>query len=297
MHPQYARSLSEFGVPRELPRSGGWVLERQITGFPYRDAMGCYPLFACSDWAQLHADLDELGKDLVCLSLVTDPFGSYDCSYLQQCFGDLVVPFKAHYVIDLEKPRSKAVSKHHRYYARKALEKVCVEEHPEPARFLDEWTQLHQVLRDKHNIKGIKAFSRKCFEEQLSMPGMVLLRAQAQGVAVAAMMFVVQGDVAYAHVLGCTEDGYESGALYGILWSALDRFEGQARWCDIMGVPGVVDEGAEGIRQFKRGWSQETRMAYLCGRIFDRTKYDEIVSARGISPGSYFPAYRTGEMD
>lgn len=32
-HPGYAESLSEFGVPRSLPRCGGWLLER---AFPDR---------------------------------------------------------------------------------------------------------------------------------------------------------------------------------------------------------------------------------------------------------------------
>jgi hypothetical protein len=57
MHPNYAHSLREFGEPRELPGSGGWILERIIPGTPYRDAMGCYPLFACNDWSKLANDL------------------------------------------------------------------------------------------------------------------------------------------------------------------------------------------------------------------------------------------------
>src|SRR5436190_23288915 len=92
MHPRYAQSLAEFGSPRHLPRSGGWILEREIPGFPYRDAMGCYPLFACRDWSRLHEDLEELHSDLVTLTLVADPFGDYDLSTLQHCFGDLVSP-------------------------------------------------------------------------------------------------------------------------------------------------------------------------------------------------------------
>jgi hypothetical protein len=43
-HPDCARSLAEHGVPRELPASAGWVLQRPIDGFPYADALGCYPL-------------------------------------------------------------------------------------------------------------------------------------------------------------------------------------------------------------------------------------------------------------
>ena len=56
MHPGHAASLAEFGTPRELPRSGGWLLERAIPGAAARDAMGAYPLFACRDWTSLRAD-------------------------------------------------------------------------------------------------------------------------------------------------------------------------------------------------------------------------------------------------
>src|SRR5229473_8652620 len=93
-HPGYAASLSEFGTPRLLPRSGGWILERRIPGCQERDAMGCYPLFACQHWSQLHADLDEIGSELVSVTLVTDPFGGYQEGLLRQCFPDQVVPFK-----------------------------------------------------------------------------------------------------------------------------------------------------------------------------------------------------------
>ena len=56
-HPLYAASLAEFGEPRELPSSGGWLLERTVPQFPDRDAMGCYPIFAASDWSGLSKDL------------------------------------------------------------------------------------------------------------------------------------------------------------------------------------------------------------------------------------------------
>jgi hypothetical protein len=88
MHPQYARSLAEFGIPRELPKCRGWILQRQIPGFPYYDGMGCYPLFSCQDWAQLFADLQTLSTELISQSVVTDPFGDFDAAYLRECFGD-----------------------------------------------------------------------------------------------------------------------------------------------------------------------------------------------------------------
>lgn len=296
MHPRYAHSLAEFGRPRELPRCGGWLLEREVPGFAARDAMGCYPLFACRDWRALHLDIESLAADLVCVSLVTDPFGDYDEAYLRACFPDVCLPFKEHYVIDLQRPREETVSKHHRYYARRALREVAVDEHPEPGRFLDEWLGLHGHLVRKHDVRGIRAFSRTAFAEQLRTPGIAVLRATRGENAVAAILYFLQDDVAFAHVLGCTEIGYELGALYALLWSGIERFADRARWCDLMGVPGLDERGAAGIRRFKRGFTCETRTAYLCGRILDRDRYAGIVGARRASGSAYFPAYREGEM-
>ena len=133
MHPQYAHSLAEFGLPRELPRSRGWILQRQIPDFSYYDGMGCYPLFACQDWAQLSNDLDQLGRDLIALSIVTDPFGEYDGAYLRRCFQDVVLRFKEHFVVDLSREMKAYVSDHHRRNARRGLKNVSVElcERPE----------------------------------------------------------------------------------------------------------------------------------------------------------------------
>src|SRR3990172_2580834 len=154
-HPAYAESLAEFGVPRELPKCGGWILERGIPGFGYRDGQGCYPLFFCEDWSQLDADLRELGEDLVSVSLVTDPFGEYELSYLEGCF-DVVRPFKEHIVVDCSRPIDSVVSKNHRYQARKALKQVHVERCGDPAQFLDDWVALYDVLRKRHDLRGVQ---------------------------------------------------------------------------------------------------------------------------------------------
>ena len=144
-HPEYAHSLAEFGHPRELPRCGGWILERQIPGFPLKDGMGCYPLFACRDWSKLHEDLNDLEAELISIALVTDPFGDYDLGYLQRCF-DIAKPFKEHFVADLRWPLNEIVSKHHRYYARKAQEHIKVELCTDARNCLEEWVQLYMVL-------------------------------------------------------------------------------------------------------------------------------------------------------
>jgi hypothetical protein len=110
LHPAYAQSLAEFGTPRGLPESGGWILERPIPGTPHHDAMGCYPLFTCQNLPKLYTDLEYIKKDLVSLALVTDPFGEYDEGYLRRCFKYLVIPFKDHFIVDLRRPINDIVS-------------------------------------------------------------------------------------------------------------------------------------------------------------------------------------------
>lgn len=289
-HPLYAKSLAEFGTPRPLPRSGGWILERDIPDTPYRDAMGPYPLFVCRDWMGLEADLEGLGEELVSLTAVTDPFGEYDERLLYRCF-DEVRPFKEHYVTDLYAPR---ISKHHRYYARKALEKVRVEECAEPVRFLDDWTNLYAGLAQRHGLKGIKAFSREAFARQLRVPGIAMLRAVSDEQTVGMHLWYVSGGVAYSHLAASSELGYGLMASYALYRFAVERFAGRVRWLDL-GAGAGAGEASGGLSRFKRGWATGTRTTYLCGRVFDREAYEEL-SRRSRPETAYFPAYRTGEL-
>ena len=289
-HPGYTASLSGFGVPRLLPRSGGQILERDIPATHHCDAMGPYPLFACRDWSGLQEDLDKV-EDLVSLTVVTDPFGGYDERLLRRCF-DTVRPFKEHFVADLTLPAEAIVSKHHRYYARKALEKVRVEECAEPARFLDGWTRLYTGLTTRHGLTGIKAFSREAFARQLRVPGIAMLRAISGEQTVGLHLWYLSGDVAYSHLAASSERGYGLMASYALYRFAVEHFAGRVRWLDLGAGTGAGEESG-GLHRFKKGWSTGTRTAYLCGRVFDRETYE------ALSPGGdtgYFPAYRTGEL-
>lgn len=296
-HPDYAQSLAEFGIPRKLPRTGGRILQREIPGFPDHDAIGCYPLFVCQDWSQLAADLDDIGDELVALSLVTDPFGNFDPSYLQTCFKDVCIPFKHHFVIDLSRSMSTFVSGHHRRYARKARRRLHVQTCQNPALFLDEWLDLYATLIKKHGIKGIQTFSRASFAQQLSVPGLVMFRAAFEETAVGMLLWYVQGDVGYYHLGASSPLGYELRVSFALFWSAIEYFAANGlRWLNLGAGAGVENDGTDGLTRFKQGWSTDTRPAYFCGRIFDKAKYAEIVQAKGISTTSYFPAYRKGEF-
>lgn len=296
LHRDYANSLTEFGSPFELPHSRGWMLKRQIPGFPYCDAIGCYPLFACEHWSRLHIDLEHLGHEFVSVSLVTDPFGNYDVSYLRQCFEAVVIPFKEHFVVDLQCPAYTFVCNHHRRYARRALQQLRIERCEEPTRFINEWMMLYAALVEKHKIEGIPAFSKKAFIKQLRVPGIVAFRAVCEDTIVGMLLWYVQGNVGYYHLGASSDLGYELRASFGLFWFAVDYFAANGlRWLSL-GAGAGVRGSTDGLIRFKRGWSTGTRTVYFCGRIFDQNKYLKIVKAKNIPETEYFPAYRLGEF-
>ncbi len=298
LHPAYAGALAEFGTPRHLPHSGGWILERAIAGRPQRDAMGCYPLFACRDWSRLHLDLLEIGRDLVSLVLVADPFGAYEPDELRHCFPDLVVPFKGHFVIDLAQPLRAFVDAHHQRNARKALQMLAVERCPEPAQFVGEWSKLYANLIVRHGIKGLTAFSTGSFARQMQVPGLSMFCARHEGEIVGMTLWYSHDAVGYYHLGAYSERGYELRASFALFWRALEYFAGAGlRWLDLGAGAGLKDKAADGLSRFKRGWATGTRTAYLCGRIFDAARYAELTSARRGAATDYFPAYRNGEFN
>lgn len=260
--------------------------------------MGCYPIFTCQDWSQLHDDLDNLADALVSVSLVASPFGNYDLEYLKNCFPDQVVPFKEHFVVDLNLPRDSFVHPHHRRNARKALQQLQAETCARPADFLTDWVVLYATLVERHKITGIAAFSEASFRKQLTVPGITAFRAIQDGSTTGMLLWYVQDDVAYYHLGAYSPRGYELRASFALFSHAIDYFAQRGlRWLNL-GAGVGADSGREsGLSRFKEGWATGVRTAYLCGRIFDREKYNKLVKAKHIPPTSYFPAYRVGEFN
>lgn len=297
LHPGYAHSLREFGRPRRLPRSQGWVLERRIPGSSYRDAMGCYPLFVCLDPSRLAEDLAELSEEVIALCLVTDPFSDYRPSHLRRCFNHVVLPYKEHLVVDLSRSPQSFVCRHHLRYSRRACRALSVERCPEPSEHLEDWTRLYENLIRRHQIRGIPAFSGSAFAGQLSLPGTVLLRARYEERTVGMLLWYVQDRVAYYHLGAHSDQGYELRASYALFWFALEYFADLGlQWLDLGAGAGVQNRGQDGLTRFKRGWSTGTRPVYFCGHVFQADKYQEMVERTGSRGRSYFPAYRSHDF-
>lgn len=296
LHPAYAASFEEFGQARELPGCGGWILERAIPGFDDRDAMGCYPLFACQDWSRLQQDLDEIGDDLVCLGLVTDPFGNYDEADLRRCFSDVAYPFKDHYIIDYKIWKDRTYDIDTRREIRNAFKNLEVEICSDPHLYLEEWIRLYKLLVERYKINSLRAFSRLSFTRQFDTPGLLMYRAYHQDQTVGIALAYIQGDGAFLHLIGVDEAGYKLGASYALYSTAIEHLAGVARWLDLGGTPGVAEGQRDGLKYFKMHWATGMRPTYFCGRIFNPRRYSAIADARGLVGEKYFPSYRYGEF-
>lgn len=296
LHPGYAASLAEFGTPRHLPESDGWIVERRIADGPDRDAMGPYPLFACRDWSKLHRDLDAIGDALVSLVLVTDPFGNFTIANLERSFPDRLIRFKDHFIADLSVPLDDFVHSHRRN-VRKALKAVSVERFEDPARLHREWCALYARLIARHSIRGISAFSSDAFLRQLEVPGLSMFCARHDGEVVGIALWYEQAGNAYYHLAAYSERGYELRASFAMFWRAFEYFAATGvRMLDLGAGAGADNLAEDGLTRFKRGWSTGTLPTYLGCRIFDSLRYKRLAEPQNALTSGYFPAYRAGEF-
>jgi hypothetical protein len=275
-----------------LSVSGGWILQRPIPGTTSCDAMGCYPLFCCTDWNGLRQDLDSLGS-LVSVVLVADPLGAHSPALLRATF-DHVKPFKDHFVVETGRPLTDFVSTSHRAHAMRALTRVTVDVCPDPVASIDDWDRLYGALVARHAIGGARRFSRSALLRQLAIPGLVMFRATAGGRTVGLDLWYRQGDCAQGHLAAFDEAGYELRASYATKWRAIEYFGDKVRWINLGG--GNSTDGRDGLSDFKRGWSTGTKTAWLCGRVLQPAIYDQMARNCGGVLDAYFPAYRSGEL-
>ncbi len=287
---EYARSLSFAGTPVELPRSGGWLIRRAIQGSPLQDAMGVYPYLCCSRWDELREDFDALRKDMVVVSAVTDPLGNYDSDLLARSF-DRIRPHKPHYVIDTSVPLADLVTRSHRRTARRAIGNVSVSVADDPVSYGADWVRLYDVLCHRHGIEGLRRFNPESLRRQLSVPGMVMFRAEAAGHTIGLDLWYVTDGCAHGHLAAFDEQGYRLRASYATKLFLIEYFHSRVAWINL----GATPTEDNGLATFKRGWATGVRMSWLCGMVFDDAGYRSLIQPSGKDDGSFFPAYRRNE--
>jgi hypothetical protein len=157
---------------------------------------------------------------------------------------------------------------------------------------------LYENLIERHNIRGISAFSSKSFEIQLQIPGMIIVIGKLGDQVIGANLIIIQDKVAYWHLAAFSSVGYKIMASYGIFWNSLKYLgDNGVRLYDMGAGAGTMVDAEDGLAKFKANWSNDERLVYLCGRIFDRQKYESICQQKQITNVNYFPAYRSGEFN
>ncbi|MCP4573528.1 MAG: GNAT family N-acetyltransferase [bacterium] len=278
-----------------MPRSQGWVLERPIPGRPgWRDAVGCYPLFACGEQSRLGEDLAELRTNgLVSLVLTTDPMTGPAGLDLERWFGAVARPWKDHYLVDMSVPLETAASKHHLRNARRFGRHAELTVVEDPSSLLDQWCRLYGELVARHRITGMARFSRDAFARQLALPGTVALTATAAGeeIPCAIQIWYTDGHRAWHHLSGYDRTGYRwGGASYALVAAALEHLRKLGvRETNLGSGAGLEHDPDDGLSRFKGGWSTHAKSSWLCGAVLDPVRYAELGDNRS---SSYFPFYR-----
>lgn len=289
--PLYAESLGEFGEVRHLSGCEGQVLLRKIQGHSLLDAMGPYPLFCCRHWDKLTGDLDVLADEAVSIVLVLDTFGSFNCDDFKSYF-DVFYPYKTHYILEYRENWQLELSKSHRKYAVKSMKCLDVKVIEKPADYLDDWCGLYDKLIQKHSIQGISRFSRNSFLKQLSIPGCILFLVTYNEIVVGGKIYFIHNDCAYDHLSACSEEGYPLRAAYAANWFSLLYLENKVKYIDLGGGSGLQNGEAIGLEQFKKGWSNTTRDAYLAGKILQKENYEFLTKNFVNDHINFFPLYR-----
>jgi hypothetical protein len=286
----YVESLAEFGVPRRLGRSGGWLLERQIPNTRYRDLSGPYPLFSCADWSTIPADLADLPGAPVSVVVVVDPLTRPSEGELSRAFPHLTEPFKQHLIRDFGRPAP--LPSHHRRHLRRASSSVDVELCADPVEHLDDWVGLYSRTLARPSVTNMAAFSRAAFAKQLRLPNLIAVRAVQSGTTVSMALWLMQGENAYYHLGASSDRGYSVSASYAVFAASLQELEKRgARFVNLGGAAGNAGP-EDGLHRFKSGWTNASMPAYLCGRILDPPAYSEL-SERITNSTGWFPAYRS----
>lgn len=294
---EYAESFVHQGEAVSLRHSNSYIIKRQIKNTGLSDAMGCYPFFCCGDWTALKQDFEASDNGLVSISLVTDPFGDFNPDELKNLFPDKFIDFKKHFVVDLEKDWRSGIKGYHLRNIKKASSELNVEHKSNPHEWLADWCGLYRNLVERHEIKGVAEFSCESFARQFNVPGLEAFRAVLNGNTVGMSLWMLQGEFCYYHLGAYSETGYDKCASYTIFDAVLNHYSSKGvRLIGLGAGAGAGGDGNDGLTRFKKGWSNDTRRVYFCGKILDSQKYKRITEFNVAADTTYFPAYRAGEF-
>jgi len=286
----YVAALGQEARP--FGRTGGHLCLRPIGATGLSDLAGPYPLLSCADWGALGAAVEGLAAEgpggAVSLVLVTDPACPLGEAALSRIFP-VCRRLHEHWLIDLSRPLSP--SRHHRRKLRGG-EGLRIEARPARAGDGAAFAALYAHLVARRQIADVRAFSRQSLIAQAELPGAHLVLAYLAEKIIGADLYYFYQKRSYAHLSAYAPEGYARAVSYPMMAAAATYFTGMAEVIDLGGAP--PGAAGEGMAHFKRGWTDLTAPAFLCGRVLDPAAYARL--APGAAQGGWFPAYREGEF-
>lgn len=286
----YAAALSHWGQPLHVPVWRTSVMTRTIEQ-GYQDAAGTYPLAILPVDADIQGGLNFLrDQGLISVVLVLDDVHRPNLNDLKKHF-DIVRPFKTHYTNDPQNG-SFSYDSHHRYELRQAL-KVVRAEQMDLKTHLPAWIDLYKTLVLRHGLKGLHDFPARHFETLAELENITTFGAWLDDKLVSCHIWAHHNGYAISHLAASSDKGYKSRAAYAVNDLALQHFS-TGKLLNFGGGAGHTESATDGLAKFKKGFSNRTANAYICGAILDQKRYDELLKKRGLDQKQtdFFPAYR-----
>lgn len=251
------------------------------------DAAGAYPLASPQGAfriSELRKELRDLG--LVTLTWVQDPFEDLPETADEL---DLNIAYKTHFIVDREMGPVDYPGLHQRNIKR-AL-KLCEVREIDLLDHLDPWCRLYENLIARHSLGDTHAFDPDYFRGLATIKGVRTLGAFRDGELVSGHIWVCASDRVYSHLAASSAEGYRTGAAFGVNATALDIFDAY-RFVSFGGVPD--GEAGDGLRRFKSGFTNSSKMVRLCGVVGDHKLYQALNTQAGVlsDEADYFPPYR-----
>ncbi len=295
---KYIESISETVPPLSLSRSNGWLVPKIIPGSNEIDLSATNPFIICQNPDSLIHDFESLSDKYVALTVITNPIYEISKEIWSSYFKDLFVPFKSHYLVEIEKYQfERTVSQHHRYYSRKALKEAAITLAEKPIDYLDDFYYLYQQLLVRHDVCASNALSKKMLAQQFNVPGVKMFVARDDYGIQAISVWMQTQDVAFYHLAVSSETGYKKSFAYGTMKTAIDHFFGEGtRMLGLGGGNSIRTKNKiavnSGLQSFKAGWATLSTDVFLCGRILNPEIYNALTKSAVKTDSQFFPLYR-----
>lgn len=293
----YAKSLNHWAEPLFIPAWNNWVMVKPIESDLY-DACSPHPISILTPDTDIEAGLSFLkDKGLVSLILVLDDFHRPDLTSLGNYF-DVVRPFKTHYIYNPSKGPI-LYDKHHRYELRQARKDLRTA--PLDLKVhLSEWMGLYKQLVTHHQLSGLHDFQEAHHKALSNLDGIVAFGAWAGDELVSCHIWAYEQGYAHSHLAASNATGYKTRAAYAVNDEAINFFK-DAKLLNFGGGAGYSQNDADGLSKFKKGFSNQTASAYICGAVLNQDRYTDLINRRSLTEKTdFFPAYRaiqTGDSE